>query len=54
MTIPTWNEVREKEVKGEKLDPLEYYVYEYEVCGKYDVKFREDLRRLVKYIETGT
>jgi|WetSurMetagenome_2_1015567.scaffolds.fasta_scaffold02633_23 hypothetical protein len=48
MVLPTWKEINEK-MEIEELNPLEYFIHEYELAGEEDELFRKDLENLINF-----
>ncbi len=49
MELPEFSEVIEKIDKGEDLNPIEYFIYQFEPFGDRDSYFREALKDALEY-----
>ena len=48
--LPTFDNVRVKQIKGIRLDPLEYFIYSNEPADEQQARiFREDLLSVLNY-----
>jgi len=51
MHLPRWQHCQDKTAAGEKLNPLEVFIYDNEPAGNQDVKFRKQVRGMIEYLK---
>ena len=54
ITIPNWSQIEAKVKTGIPITPLESFIYETEPAGSEDKKWRQQLQKLVAFVENET